>query len=110
VLPVRPNDDIWSTLANEFASVGKIMRIDLLKNETLEKLYKSQCEMIAKTNGGSPNERYLFHGTTKEGADGILHHGFDNHFYKASGAFGAGAYFADGTFERMLKCSASSIV
>ena len=41
------------------------------------------------------NEVYLFHGTTREVADIITHHGFDERVGNLSGLYGAGVYFAN---------------
>jgi hypothetical protein len=50
--------------------------------------------MIALENNGDANEKKLFHGTTKEGADGITQGNFDNRYF-SDGAWGRAAYFAE---------------
>ena len=53
------------------------------------------AEAIKLDNNGQANERLLFHGTSKLGAEGISKSNFDDRFYKSGGLFGHGAYFAD---------------
>lgn len=96
-LAIVPVDDpAYKTLKQEFQKIkGNILKIELISNYTLEKLYEAMKLQIEKENNNNANERMLFHGTKSEGAKGIEDNGFDDRFFNSSGAWGHGAYFAD---------------
>lgn len=51
-------------------------------------------QLISGKNDGSPNERFLFHGSRNDAYNIILKEGFDHRVANLSGAIGAGVYFA----------------
>jgi len=65
-----------------------------LNNSNWEDLYDGFYRIIAEKNDGNANEKILFHGTDRTGAEGVMHGNFENSYYK-NGNWGFGAYFAD---------------
>jgi hypothetical protein len=72
-----------------------ILRIYMLRNKAWDDIYDGIGKMIAINNQENKNELILYHGTSKDGANGIAKYGFENSFFNPSGAWGAGAYFAN---------------
>ena len=92
LVPVPSKSTLYRSLANEMKKIDqniKIIAIDEIRNPLLEDTYQAIKKMIAKECPGSnPNERKLFHGTTADGAKGIVEGGFDDRFFDSGGAWG----------------------
>ncbi|CAF3722605.1 unnamed protein product, partial [Rotaria sordida] len=99
LVPLPLTSSLYQSLANEMKKINQYIRIiaiEEVKNPLLEDTYEAIKKMIAKESPGSnPNERKLFHGTKADGTKGIVENGFDDRFFNRTGAWGAGAYFAD---------------
>jgi hypothetical protein len=66
-----------------------------IKNNSFDNIYEGLKRIIANNNDGNSNEKMLFHGTSEIGSEGITKANFENSYYKPSGMYGSGAYFAD---------------
>ena len=75
-------------------SSSRIISVFALKNCNWDKIYYGIYKIIQQNNNGDANERVLYHGTSKAGAEGILEGNFENAYF-AAGKWGRGAYFAD---------------
>uniref|UniRef100_A0A8C8AI52 Poly(ADP-ribose) polymerase family member 12 n=1 Tax=Otus sunia TaxID=257818 RepID=A0A8C8AI52_9STRI len=73
-----------------------IKRIRRVQNPTLWEMYQWQKEQMQKSNGGkAADERFLFHGTSKNYIDAICQQNFDWRICGLHGTvYGRGSYFA----------------
>lgn len=87
---------------------AQIVRIQYLKNkawddafEAAENLIISELECEKKRADPKSmqrvdsNAKLLFHGSIEAGIEGIKKNGFDGRYFKPTGYYGRGAYFAD---------------
>ncbi|XP_056368010.1 protein mono-ADP-ribosyltransferase PARP12-like isoform X1 [Oenanthe melanoleuca] len=75
------------------AAIKKICRV---QNPSLWELYQWQKDLMQKSNGGkAPDERFLFHGTSKKDIEAICQQNFDWRICGLHGTvYGKGSYFA----------------
>jgi hypothetical protein len=75
---------------------AKLRSMYEIRSSIVDGHYMAMRDEFQKTiGGGDVNEQLLFHGTDDSVVEAILRGGFDDRFWKASGYFGRGAYFAD---------------
>ena len=67
-------------LRTSSGKITKIQSICRLQNPKLYMSYMIKKQAMDKRNGPRNNERYLFHGTSKESTDAISHHGFNRSY------------------------------
>lgn len=68
--------------------------MEMVSNSLQQRLYELVSLDVAKNNGGQPNEKVLYHGTSGDAVNGLPESGFDSTRWDPDGAFGKGAYFA----------------
>lgn len=71
----------------------RVMRIQKIKNDKMANRYEHQKKEVSDENKGTPNERFLFHGSLF--MNSIISKGFDERHAYIGGMFGAGIYFAE---------------
>eukprot|EP00047_Mylnosiga_fluctuans_P009655 m.12416 g.12416 ORF g.12416 m.12416 type:complete len:2363 (-) comp2729_c0_seq1:86-7174(-) len=87
----------YATLLNGMKrGAGKLLSMYEIRSSLVDGHYSAMKAEFEKVNGaGGANELELFHGTKDNAIQPILKGGFDDHFWKSTGYFGRGAYFAD---------------
>lgn len=86
IVPLPNITELYKTLVQQMKNfIGNqayVISIDQIKNPLLEQTYLAMKQLIAKQcKGHNPNERELFHGTSGEAIDGILHNGYDDRYW-----------------------------
>ena len=76
------------------SGTAKVRAVYEIRSSIVDGHYNAMLDEYAKTLGDA-NEKLLFHGTDNAVVEAILRGGFDDRFWKSSGYFGRGAYFAD---------------
>jgi len=84
-------DDILKAMTKKGA--GKLVEMYEIHSSLVDGHYAAMKAEFERA--GAANERDLFHGTDDAAVQPILSGGFDDHYWKATGFFGRGAYFAD---------------
>ena len=88
----------WSKVSQQFQTTlpsAMIVKIERVQNKWLWEKYFQHAERMKKKNGGTINEKMLFHGTRNTPPSSIYNNeeGFDMRFSNA-GMWGTGNYFA----------------
>jgi len=86
LVPLPESTELYRSLVQQMKSSinnqVQVLSIEQIKNPLLEETYFAMKQIIAKQcPGQNPNERELFHGTKREGIDGILNDGFDDRYW-----------------------------
>lgn len=75
---------------------AQIIRVEHLRNSSWDEGYLATLNWIrAETKNYNTNDKLLYHGTGEVGAMGIKENGFDSRYFKPTGYYGRGVYFAD---------------
>ena len=107
-----PSTNLYQGLLQQMQSIGehvRVLSIEEIKNQHMESAYLANKAIIAKQCPHSnPNERELFHGTEKEGIDGILNYGYDDRYWNLKGAWGEYMSVSSNSVEHSVKIHLSS--
>mmetsp|Transcript_34674 Transcript_34674/g.72727 ORF Transcript_34674/g.72727 Transcript_34674/m.72727 type:complete len:1069 (-) Transcript_34674:659-3865(-) len=101
VSPVHEKSEVYVKYKREIETritKGKARLLSMyeIRSSIVDGHYIAMRDEFQKTLGdGNVNEKLLFHGTDDSVVEAILRGGFDDRFWKTSGYFGRGAYFAD---------------
>ena len=87
LVPLPQSTELYKSLVQQMKhfinNTVQVLSIEQIKNPLVEEAYISMKQLIAKQClGENPNERELFHGTKREGIDGIINDGFDDRYWQ----------------------------
>ncbi|NXK44053.1 PAR14 polymerase, partial [Chauna torquata] len=98
VVELKPETKEYREVEERFLKTSqllKIEKIERIQNPFLWKTYQIKKRQMADKNGSRNNERFLFHGTSKESLTLINSYGFNRSYAGMHAAnFGNGTYFA----------------
>lgn len=88
---LRLVDPRWNTLVPQY----RILRLETLTNSAWDSAYLRAVHWINSETQTGPNDRLLYHGTRANAVESIKKFGFDSRYFRPTGLYGRGAYFAD---------------
>ncbi|XP_075067596.1 protein mono-ADP-ribosyltransferase PARP10 isoform X2 [Mixophyes fleayi] len=102
MIPLLESSEEYNSVVQPFLStlqqqkpITKVLQVQKVQNTLLYNQYQLKKQSMLVCEPKKPIEHTLYHGTTKDGAREICHHGFNRSFCgKNATLYGQGVYFA----------------